>query len=128
MAKALGTDDSITTCDCCGKSNLKLTVTIELDCGEIVHYGTTCAARNTGKSSKQINSEIRTEATRIRDAAIAEYHASFEYKALMAKIQARPHNMIGRVAMEFIAAEDAADTQARIRIAEKFGLKSYAIY
>ena len=128
MAKALGTDDSITTCDCCGKSNLKLTVIIELDCGQIVHYGTTCAARNTGKSSKQINSEIRTEAARIRDAASAEYRASAEYKALMAKIQSRPHNMLGRSAMEFIAVEDAADTQARVRIAQKFGLKSYEIH
>ena len=127
MAQALGTDDSITTCDCCGKSGLKLTVLIQLDSGDVVNYGTTCASRNTGKPAKQINAEIRNEAKRVRDAAAAELKACAEYQALRAKIKARPANMIGRAAMEFIAAEDAAETAARVRIASKYGLKPYEV-
>lgn len=62
---AICTDDSITTCDCCGRTNLKATVLMQSDLGELVHFGRTCAARNTCKSSQQITKEIRAE----RDAA-----------------------------------------------------------
>lgn len=62
---ALYITDEITTCDCCGKSNLKATVAMQLDCGGILHYGRTCAARNSGKSSQKLTKEIRRE----RDAA-----------------------------------------------------------
>ncbi len=39
-----GITDSVSTCDCCGKTNLKRTVAIETESGEILHYGTSCAA------------------------------------------------------------------------------------
>ena len=42
--KILGTTDENTTCDKCGKTNLKGTVALETGEG-IVHYGTTCAAK-----------------------------------------------------------------------------------
>lgn len=38
---------------------------MQSDLGELVHFGRTCAARNTGKTSQQITKEIRAE----RDAA-----------------------------------------------------------
>lgn len=41
--KVLGITDERTTCDCCGKSNLKRTVALELENGQTVYYGTTCA-------------------------------------------------------------------------------------
>jgi hypothetical protein len=41
----LGTDDSVNTCDCCGRADLKSTVAIETDAGAVVHYGSTCAAK-----------------------------------------------------------------------------------
>ena len=59
--KALYLDDSVTTCDCCGRSELKATVAMQLDCGGILHYGRTCAARNSGKTSQQVTKEIRAE-------------------------------------------------------------------
>jgi hypothetical protein len=58
-------DDSTTTCECCGRANLKATVLMQSDIGELVHFGRTCAARNTGKTSQQITKEVRAE----RDAA-----------------------------------------------------------
>lgn len=42
--KLLGTSDERTTCDCCGKSNLKMTVALEVD-GGVVHFGRDCAGR-----------------------------------------------------------------------------------
>lgn len=32
-------------CDVCGKTNLKLTIVIESESGEMLHYGSDCAAR-----------------------------------------------------------------------------------
>ncbi len=128
MARALGTDDAVTTCDCCGKTNLKFTVAMELDDGEVVHYGSTCAGRNTGKTRPQINGEMKAEAKRVRDAAVAEYRATPERAAYLAKLAARPRTLIGSAAFEFIVDESVADDAARARIAAKFGLRSFEIY
>lgn len=45
-ARLLGITDEVTTCDCCGKTNLKRTLAISLD-GEsdAVHFGSTCGAQ-----------------------------------------------------------------------------------
>lgn len=45
MAKVLEINSETSVCECCGKSNLKRVVVIEKDNGEIVRYGTDCAAK-----------------------------------------------------------------------------------
>lgn len=35
----------VPTCDVCGKTNLKLTIVIESEAGELLHYGSDCASR-----------------------------------------------------------------------------------
>lgn len=120
MPKALGTDDSVTACDCCGKSNLKFTVTIELDDGEIVHYGQVCARRNTGKDQRTITSEIKAaEQARIATAR-AEFVASPEYAAERARFEEREQlartngqRMLGRAAAEFV--REVADAAMAVR-------------
>lgn len=62
---AICLDDSVTTCECCGRANLKATVLMQSDLGELMHFGRTCAARNSGKTSQQVTAEIRAA----RDAA-----------------------------------------------------------
>lgn len=42
--RILGKNDEVTTCECCGKTNLKLTVILTNGDGE-VRYGRDCAAR-----------------------------------------------------------------------------------
>lgn len=131
MVRALGTDDSVTTCDCCGRSNLKFTVAIELDCGDVVHYGQVCASRNTGKTRPVINAEIKAEAKRVLDAATAEYSASAEHAAYVTKLaerNARRDILPGIASMEYILAESVAADAARARIAAKHGLKPYQIH
>jgi hypothetical protein len=44
--KFLGATEDITTCDLCGKQNLKRTIVIEMADGGIVHYGCDCAAKS----------------------------------------------------------------------------------
>lgn len=43
--KFLGNSDDVTTCECCGRTNLKSTVALSIDDGEAVYFGVTCAAR-----------------------------------------------------------------------------------
>ena len=58
---AICIDDSVNTCECCGRTDLKATVLMQSELGELVHFGRTCAARNTGKTSQQITKEVRAE-------------------------------------------------------------------
>ena len=127
MARALGTEDSINTCDCCGKINLKFTVAIELDDGEIVHYGQVCARRNTGKDQRTITSEIKAHQAAKLSAARAEWQAHPARIAERARFDARPRNLHGIAAMEFVhEAREAADA-ARKQIAAKYSLSHYAL-
>jgi hypothetical protein len=53
-----GTTDENTTCDCCGKSNLKMTVVLRDEDGEFHFFGRSCAARATGWKSAYLSREI----------------------------------------------------------------------
>lgn len=135
MSKAHGTDDSITTCDCCGKTGLKSTVIIELDSGEIVHYGSVCARRNTGKDRATITREINAHAAAVKAAAAAELRAHPAYVAQVARFAERDAfaransgiRMVGTVAMEFVRDACEAADNARAAIAAKYGIAPYAI-
>lgn len=81
--KALYITDEIDTCDCCGRTDLKATVAMQLSDGGILHYGRTCAARNSGKTDKQIRQEVFAEEARrqrrlIKMAANAEALAAWQ--------------------------------------------------
>ena len=67
MARILGITDAITTCDCCGKSNLKRTVGIELESGEQVHYGVDCASKT--MKQRYMGKAVKVSAAAILDAA-----------------------------------------------------------
>ena len=58
---AICLDDSVTTCECCGRKDLKATVLMQSDLGALVHFGQVCAARNSGKTRQQVTKEIRAE-------------------------------------------------------------------
>lgn len=64
VMKALYITEEVDTCDCCGRTDLKATIAMQLNDGGILHYGRTCAARNSGKTSKQIQQEVFDEKTR----------------------------------------------------------------
>lgn len=126
--RAIGITDERTSCDCCGKADLKCTVAMETDSGDIVYYGRVCASRNSGKSTAQINKEVKTETARIKNAAITEYHRSIEYLADEAKMS--QGSRLGLRPVEFIEfhrAEMNAATAKRKEIAARFGLDVWAV-
>lgn len=63
MLKPIAICDSVTTCDCCGRTGLKKTVVLRDDNGAIRYHGTGCAAKAIyGYSDAAINNRIRKEA------------------------------------------------------------------
>lgn len=74
MFKVQGANDEVTVCGCCGRDNLKSTVILAcLDSdgnptGEVVRYGTDCAARAAGWTHRDVTVMVRRANT---DAAAA---------------------------------------------------------
>ena len=70
--RVLGMSDR-SECECCGKSNLKRTVSLEiLDSGEVVFYGVDCAAmvlrqRHMGKRYPVSRDAIKSMAARAKN-------------------------------------------------------------
>lgn len=65
MARLLGTTNDKDTCDCCGRTDLKLTYAIEFDgAGDVRYYGSECAAKalkGTQKDVKAAAKQIEAE-------------------------------------------------------------------
>lgn len=78
-----GTTDEITVCACCGKKNLRNTVVLEViegdNAGDLLHFGSHCAARAMGKAKNRADI-ILDQAKRIQSlspvVAIVKLHIS----------------------------------------------------
>jgi hypothetical protein len=68
--RVLGTTDERTTCDCCGRTNLKATVVlVPSDGGPDVFYGSDCAARALGVAPTRVKRLAAAADARHADAA-----------------------------------------------------------
>lgn len=54
MYKMRGITDSVTSCDCCGRSDLKSTVVLESDDGTLSHFGKVCASKLLKIGAKEV--------------------------------------------------------------------------
>ena len=119
MHKIMGTDDSINSCDCCGKSGLKFTFTVEVG-GEILHYGSTCVTKHTGKTAAKANQEIAERDAADKAAKEAIFRRTPEAIAYSEKWEeANRAGLIGRAFKDFCAVEQLAADAKR---AEIFGV------
>ena len=121
MATALQITDDVTTCDCCGRSGLKRTVLMRLDDESLVNYGTTCAARNTGKDQRQIKQEIYAAAAAALADASWEYRTSPECRSLRNYRTAYGSAVRAAMSEEESGLQEAASAAKR-RIAAKHGV------
>lgn len=125
-ATALLITDEVTTCDCCGRADLKRTVLMRLDCGGLVNYGTTCAARNSGKDQRQIKKEIADNRQAQIDAAYDELRETPAMKAWYDKRIELYAKYKGRLSSaewaRMIAPEANAVELVKQQIAEKHGI------
>jgi len=60
----LAVTDETSTCECCGKTNLKRVAVLQLADGSVVRYGRDCAARKLGKTiGKKIDAKVEEQNT-----------------------------------------------------------------
>jgi len=57
--RIVGITDEVSTCDCCGKNDLKRAVALEGEEGEVVFFGTTCTAIALGRDAKEVRKESK---------------------------------------------------------------------
>lgn len=62
--QVLGTTDERSSCDCCGRSDLKRTVVLSTEDGSTVYFGTSCAAKALRWSSEEVK-RVAKDADRI---------------------------------------------------------------
>ena len=78
--KMIGITDEVTSCDCCGRTDLKRTVVLErTDDGVIVYFGTSCGARAIGWTTKEFTAaakDAQIERQRAIDTAVRNHPAS----------------------------------------------------
>ena len=87
--KIHGITDEVTTCDCCGKSKLARTVGLENEAGNVLYFGTTCAARalrQRGKSDVIVQRAIRLQRIRpVADFVSSNMHRGISYAVAAGK-------------------------------------------
>ena len=123
MTWILGIDDSVNTCDCCGKTHLKYTVVVSE--GETVkHYGSVCATKHTGLTHKEILTEVKAGRDGRAAAARKEYHGSTAHVNLeAAKARAHRENIPpGKEFRAYIAILVDEDEIVRSFVARKHGV------
>lgn len=122
----LGVTDEVNSCDCCGKSNLKSTVAFDVT-GEIVHYGSTCAARHTGRKVTVWVSEKKAKDEEVRKTVRTAINQSPEMKAFIAR-QKEGHDMKippGRTFRDFLAPASEALRALEVRLWAESGVTKY---
>ena len=126
MLKILGTNDAVNTCDCCGNTNLKHTVIVDVD-GEIMHYGSVCATRHTGLTSKQINKLVKEHDDGVILQAKTLFEKSAEYIAEQNAIRKANRDNL-KPGKEFYNYVKPFEEQASIvknQIAKQFNVEVY---
>lgn len=99
----LGTTDDVTTCECCGRANLKATVALSVDGADPVYFGSDCAARAIGRSVAEVKrgtkkaDDDRAAAERARRDA---EHAAFmaRWSAFLVATAPSGHDVFTRIA------------------------------
>lgn len=127
--KTLGITDDVHCCDCCGKSNLKSTVAMERNDGEVLHFGSVCATKHTGRSIKVIRAEASAAAAAKQSVANAEFRATAAQKAYEEKL-AEAHRLRirpGRAFAEYVHATAQASHEAAVAIAMKHGVQRITV-
>lgn len=124
--KILGLTDEITTCGCCGKTGLKVTVALEINGGPTLYYGRDCAgmirygkksSNNTRKVAEDARSEMGRAARAARRAAhLATPEGQAEQAAQDAMVAASDKWLAanpGKILMDYFSAVRDAARAAR---------------
>lgn len=106
--RVLGTSDEHDTCELCGRTELKRTIALEhVDTGEVVYFGTDCAARAAGWTERELSTRVRAAEQERAAREAAERQAAWEAE------RAAYHEWLGAEAGEPVTAANEHDVAAR---------------
>ena len=97
-----GTTDEVTTCACCGKKNLRNTVVLEVaegnNAGDLLHFGSHCAARALGQRNTKASVIVSQAKRRAKLQPIVDVvKANIDFGIDHAKAQARAFAKANRI-------------------------------
>jgi hypothetical protein len=99
-----------------------------LDDGNVVHYGSVCATRNTQKAAKVLKKEIKEHYENKKRNASIEYrsHPDFSHLERMSQSKAAK-GLIGSEYQEFCEPYFSRVTALGAEIAKKYGIAVYEV-
>ena len=106
MKYILAFTDSINTCECCNKNNLKGTYAVADDLGNEFYYGSTCVLRNLGYTKTDLQKDLNKTKSK----------AQWEYSEIKDEIKLKNLDMIQ---------EKQAFNNAHKLICKKYHLKFF---
>jgi hypothetical protein len=86
MKRIIGYTDSITECECCGKTELKGTFCIEID-GEEFYYGSVCAFKSHGVTEDEKKEAISNFKGKQKNAKLYDLHIAPLNESLKIKLE-----------------------------------------
>jgi hypothetical protein len=124
----IGTTDEVTTCGCCGRSDLKGTVVLKDADSNFVFFGSVCGAKAQGWTVKDFNTAAKT-AQKAREQAIRQRDAQIRWAVqqhpdVVAAAAAIPMAGSGKTFAErlpFINARRAVEDRIRAEIEASIG-------
>jgi hypothetical protein len=123
MFKILGVDDSVNSCECCGKSNLKSTVIVEIN-GSVFHYGSVCATRHTGMNDKELKHAIKDEIAARKESMERHFRLTSEFIAAYVKErEATKLGLVGLAFRNYCRAEQDLSIQKYIELKKEYGFE-----
>ena len=127
--KTLAIVDDVHTCDCCGKSNLKSTIAMQRDDGEVLHFGSVCATRHSGREAKVIRKEAATALQQRNDEATAQVRSHRAFSAYQSKMaEAHAMKLVGVPFKTFCQSQYEEFCWVVQCTADAFGLRSSDIH
>ena len=121
--RVLGFNDEVTTCDVCGKAELKGTYAVDID-GEIVRMGSTCYGLRFHLSASRARTELAKAVAAIlaakRQSVVREVRATAEYAAVKAAYAAA-QGLVGTAHRDAVSASEAAVRAVTMEISGRLG-------
>jgi hypothetical protein len=132
--KVLGFTESVTSCDCCGKQDLKGTYAMEhIESGEISYFGCVCAGKHQGYSKKEFTTEAKIKMSEIVKIAQSELNSTYEFEMftqqwdIHTKTEWASHDLlIHNLKNVLWPVKDIFDSKKQ-QIAQKYFLKTYQL-
>jgi ribosome-binding protein aMBF1 (putative translation factor) len=121
MRTIIGYTDSITECECCGKTDLKGTYCLDID-GVELYYGSTCAFKSHGvtvEEQKKAKTKF-TKEVKLSEMLATSNNTDYAKSKIIAFVQKKGLDLVSFVKKHGEMVEDA-----KFYIAYQYGSKTY---